>query len=251
VKAKSDGAKGRWFSSSTKRLFTIDYDNQVFYYARGETKAGSKIKTSVPIAFADILGASHSRAPNSSRFGFVVEAKGHGFKLSAASEWEAELWVAAFLGARNKAEARGTPCDNADDTSTTAGSHSSNSTSSTPSQGSMSPGPVDVLRYAADAVDCEPDIAFSPPPLIVSRLAAPSAHARPDPFAALSALEELAGPAPAHSVAADAVGSSVSNKRLREARLLFTAGVKPSSLSRPWWGEDGCEEAMRDRNSEE
>merc|ERR1719272_2886726 len=102
VKSKSAHAMGRWLVPSTTRLFTIDYDSQVFYYSRGETKAGSKLKTSVPIGFGDIQGATMCPTQTSQGFSFTLKAVGHEFNLFAATEWDAELWVVAFLGARDK-----------------------------------------------------------------------------------------------------------------------------------------------------
>merc|ERR1719284_373030 len=60
-KAKSDQAKAKWLCSSTKRYFTIDFDTQIFFYARAE---GAK-KISHPIRFKEITGAE--QMPTSAR----------------------------------------------------------------------------------------------------------------------------------------------------------------------------------------
>ena len=44
-----DGAKARWFSSTTKRYFTIDFNAQLFFYAHSE----SDKTVSHPIRFKD------------------------------------------------------------------------------------------------------------------------------------------------------------------------------------------------------
>lgn len=126
VKAKSEGAKGRLFSSSTRRLFTIDYENRVFYYTRTDTNTGVKAKTSVPVDFGDILEASLCPVPTSHGFGFLVKTKDKEFKLFAERDREADQWVDAFLDARDGAVACAKPCanDDGDDASTAAGSHS-------------------------------------------------------------------------------------------------------------------------------
>mmetsp|Transcript_59890 Transcript_59890/g.106516 ORF Transcript_59890/g.106516 Transcript_59890/m.106516 type:complete len:473 (-) Transcript_59890:281-1699(-) len=63
IKAKSDGAKAKWFQTLGRRYFTIDFDRQVIYYAHGEN-VDSQVST--PIKFADILGAhpGHSFEPD-------------------------------------------------------------------------------------------------------------------------------------------------------------------------------------------
>jgi len=63
IKAKSDGAKAKWFQTLGRRYFTIDFDRQILYYAHGETQDS---QASTPIKFADILGAhtGHSFEPD-------------------------------------------------------------------------------------------------------------------------------------------------------------------------------------------
>ncbi|CAE7469544.1 unnamed protein product, partial [Symbiodinium necroappetens] len=53
TKVKGDGAKARWFSSTTKRYFTIDFNAQLFFYAHSE----SDKTVSHPIRFKDIVAA--------------------------------------------------------------------------------------------------------------------------------------------------------------------------------------------------
>lgn len=197
-------------SSPSKRLFTIDYESQIFYYTKRQTMAGSKLKTSAPIRFVDILETALCPVQAGHGFAFVLEARGAEFKLLAESEWEAELWVSALLSARDKAQACGS-CSTQDDASTEADSHSQCSGGSTPSERSPSSVPFDVLRHSADVADCDPACTFRPPPECDPHLIMP--------------------PTPAHLAGIEAAATDTPSKRIRN-----NAGVEPSPLSRPWWG---------------
>lgn len=54
IKAKSDGAKAKWFQTMGRRYFTIDFDKQIFFYKYSE----STLQASTPIHFSQILGAA-------------------------------------------------------------------------------------------------------------------------------------------------------------------------------------------------
>lgn len=126
AKAKSNDARAKWFSSSTRRFFTINYDSQIFFYASSEIDQ----KISQPISFRDILSARPLPESGANVFGFVLETRKRDYELFAESEWDAALWVAGLNRARD--------CiDSAASDSTSAG-ESSTSGTSTPlsSQGS-------------------------------------------------------------------------------------------------------------------
>ena len=40
TKVKADDAKAKWFSNHTRRLFTIDFEAQLFYYSNGAVMGG-------------------------------------------------------------------------------------------------------------------------------------------------------------------------------------------------------------------
>eukprot|EP00440_Ansanella_granifera_P032351 gb/GFBE01035106.1/.p1 GENE.gb/GFBE01035106.1/~~gb/GFBE01035106.1/.p1 ORF type:complete len:458 (+),score=80.49 gb/GFBE01035106.1/:1-1374(+) len=123
IKAKSDGAKAKWFQTLGRRYFTIDFDRQVFYYQHGESKHE---KASTPIPFRDILGAvsghcydhddqccpksrgltrsfsstfSRPRQPAPGIFPFTVRTKGKRLHLEAEVESETFHWIAMLNAA--------------------------------------------------------------------------------------------------------------------------------------------------------
>ena len=49
TKVKGEGARARWYSSTTKRYFTIDFNTQLFFYAQNE----SQKTVSHPIRFKE------------------------------------------------------------------------------------------------------------------------------------------------------------------------------------------------------
>jgi hypothetical protein len=121
-KMKSDNAKAKWFSNSTKRHFTIDFDMKSFYYSHSEDQK----KISQPIPFRDFQGAERLPAPvravkkrvsGCQSTGFVFRTTGRTFELhtlggssssgngteAATSFWDAAKWVYMLNAAKDSA----------------------------------------------------------------------------------------------------------------------------------------------------
>lgn len=126
IKAKSDGAKAKWFQTTGRRYFTIDFDRQIFFYAQGES-ASSQVST--PIMFRDILNAcaGHSyeaddlgtkqgsgivrtvagvmnkpRSTIPGHYPFMVRTVGKRLRLEAEVEKEAFDWIQMLNAASRK-----------------------------------------------------------------------------------------------------------------------------------------------------
>lgn len=111
-KVKGDGAKTRWLYSTTTRYFTIDFDNQTFFYSHNKEQK----KISRPITFKDILGAERLQpstraakrgAKGSQSSGFLLKTAGRAFELHAHDGADAAQWVFALNAARDMAAAMG------------------------------------------------------------------------------------------------------------------------------------------------
>jgi hypothetical protein len=123
-KEKKDGARTKWMHASNSRYFTIDFQNQILFYAINETSK----QVSMPICFQDILGANmcgaasneaeaHARngmrrsvstgSLGGSSFGggpavFELHTRERRIRLSADREAGAHRWV-ELLSAAKKA----------------------------------------------------------------------------------------------------------------------------------------------------
>jgi len=241
TKVKQDGAKAKWLSSSCRRYFTIDFNTQSFYYSHAQDQS----KQCHPIPFREILEAQQlpqrtDNGPGRNNFGFMVRTKDKHLELYTTTYSDAQQWVDALNAAvtisqgevqKTSPSSYGATPDHAEvsamnrwtsnsvsDMSTTADGLSSSSAGSTATRRQRAP---DQMPLLADPI-------FSAPPAYATPLVAPVASPTPlvnaapaaepaDPFAALSALEELAGPAPAAAPAANAM----SGEMLREARRVI------------------------------
>jgi hypothetical protein len=105
---KGDGAKAKWLSSSTKRLFTIDYGSQTFYYSYTEDQRG---KITV-IRFRDVTRAEqlHRTTQTTSGCCCIGSNRAYGFRLNAANrtyefytntDLDARQWVDGLNAARD------------------------------------------------------------------------------------------------------------------------------------------------------
>lgn len=175
AKAKSTDARAKWFSSSTRRFFTIDYDSQILFYSRSE----SDKKVSQHIGFRDIIGACPLPESGSNAFGFVLRTRNRDYELFAESEWDVASWVAGLNRARDSV-------DSAASDSTSAGESSASGTSTPASQGSP--------RSCNPSLDHGPrgPKGGYPEACAVVRQRSPS-PVREDPFEALDALEAMMG----------------------------------------------------------
>jgi len=118
LKEAGDGSVAKFLRHPKRRLFTINFDSQSFFYSRGE----GDNSTSTPILFTDILKASVEAdaaprrglsalllaGPGSARSGnsgrrFVVCTKKRSLRLTADTVEDAEIWVAALSAARSLA----------------------------------------------------------------------------------------------------------------------------------------------------
>lgn len=103
VKAKQEAAKTKWFTSSTKRYFTIDFEQHLFFYRHSETER----TYACPVMFADMTSADHiphkrtaSRAPGGGfEFGFVLRTRVRNFVLYTTTYNDADRWVSALNAA--------------------------------------------------------------------------------------------------------------------------------------------------------
>lgn len=244
TKAKSDGAKAKWFSSGTKRYFTIDFVTQMFYYSHAEDK-----KTiSQPVRFRDILHAEHLPRPAEANkfskehtYGFTVATFERSFELFTVTYLDAQHWVDALNAARDIANGV-TPAQNGasdrelsrSSMSTTAdggselggwsAGHQQLASQPLPTPGG-DPAPWATYgntrpRVAPPAPLPQRQVQQAPAPLL-EMLPPPDAG---DPFAALDALEELAGPPPAPEpgFAFALGGAAPAAAMLSHARLLVT-----------------------------
>eukprot|EP00746_Dinoflagellata_sp_MGD_P091310 gnl/MRDRNA2_/MRDRNA2_36196_c0_seq1.p1 gnl/MRDRNA2_/MRDRNA2_36196_c0~~gnl/MRDRNA2_/MRDRNA2_36196_c0_seq1.p1 ORF type:complete len:440 (+),score=85.29 gnl/MRDRNA2_/MRDRNA2_36196_c0_seq1:66-1385(+) len=108
TKEKSDSAKVKWLSGSSRRLFTIDFQARLFYYSRGEGKASSE-----PVPFSEIVNAellpqigrrSFSRKvlySDSEEVGFAVRTCDREMRLWSSTFVDATCWVEALNAARH------------------------------------------------------------------------------------------------------------------------------------------------------
>jgi hypothetical protein len=177
TKAKSNDARAKWFTSSTRRFFTIDYNSQILFYSRSE----SDKKISQPIAFSDIIGACPLPEGGANTFGFVLRTKSRDYELFAQSEWDVALWVAGLNRARDSVDVA------ASDDSTSAGVRSASGISTPSSQGSP--------RSSDLCLDHGPrgPKGGYPESCAVIRQRSPSPVGEEDPFEALEALEAMMG----------------------------------------------------------
>jgi len=97
-KVKSDRAMLRWLVESGTRYFTIDFDEQVFYYAHSSATRNMSHLTS----FKDILYAE--RFPRHA--GFCVSTEGRTYEMYSMSNADAEQWVHAFNAASRLGQVR-------------------------------------------------------------------------------------------------------------------------------------------------
>ncbi|CAE8608294.1 unnamed protein product [Polarella glacialis] len=101
TKTKGENAKARWFSSATKRHFTIDYSTQIFYYSHSPTDK----KSVTPVRFKDMISAD--QLPRSAdlksehSFGFSLLTAERTYELYTSTYQDAELWVVGLNAARD------------------------------------------------------------------------------------------------------------------------------------------------------
>lgn len=221
TKVKGEGAKARWLSSTTKRYFTIDFTSQLFFYAQSE----SQKTVSHPIRFKDIVSADQlpdAGSKSEHPFGFSILTAERTYELFTHSYQDAELWVSALNAARDIAN----------------GKVPGQAPSSTRHSHEFSR-PLGVSSLSTSTSDCGGDhrledgrAPWEPPPVttrwtqpapVQQELAAPPPPPV-DPFAALDALEELAGPAPEDS-AATPVAPELQGELLKEARARVTGAL--------------------------
>eukprot|EP00929_Paragymnodinium_shiwhaense_P085126 TRINITY_DN4557_c0_g2_i1.p1 TRINITY_DN4557_c0_g2~~TRINITY_DN4557_c0_g2_i1.p1 ORF type:complete len:485 (+),score=102.03 TRINITY_DN4557_c0_g2_i1:112-1566(+) len=118
VKRKSEKAYTRWLCEGAKRYFTIDFENQLFFYAHSEDAKA----VSAPICFKDLISAKRvaSPAPHMLRAqrrssapsgtGFVLKTRQRDFELKARSGSQAARWVSALNAvAQGRRPQRGLP----------------------------------------------------------------------------------------------------------------------------------------------
>lgn len=222
TKVKGEGAKARWLSSTTKRYFTIDFTSQLFFYAQSE----SQKTVSHPIRFKDIVSADQlpdAGSKSEHPFGFSILTAERTYELFTHSYQDAELWVSALTAARDIANGK-VP---GQAPSSTRHSHefsrplgvSSLSTSTSDYNGGDHRGedgrapwePPPVTKRWTQSAPVQQELAAPPPPPV-------------DPFAALDALEELAGPVPEDSSAAP-VAPELQGELLKEARARVTGAL--------------------------
>uniref|UniRef100_A0A7S1AMK6 Cilia- and flagella-associated protein 418 n=1 Tax=Noctiluca scintillans TaxID=2966 RepID=A0A7S1AMK6_NOCSC len=226
TKVKGNGAKAKWFSTSSKRYFTIDYNIQIFYYSH----TSDKKETSNPIKFCNLLGAEMLPRPatpakRQDTFGFVVKVQERSYELYTSSYRDAELWVDGLNAARDMCVVKKREEDVSVESTTDGGSNGGRCED------------TEARSVAGQA----PHTPFSPPLTSGSQsLVLPSSqpwmsHARSqpplpslvtgpppesvDPFEALDALEQLAGPPPEQGPVATAAAQG---ELLRQARRRVT-----------------------------
>eukprot|EP00913_Durusdinium_trenchii_P025668 g24091.t1 len=176
TKVKGEGAKARWLSSTTKRYFTIDFNSQLFFYAQSESQ-----KTLF----------THSYQAGNSLF--------LGNEQLVNKLKDAELWVSALNAARDIANGKvpvqaPSSTKHSHELARPPGSSLSTSTSEHNGDHRGEDGrapwePPPVTKRWTQPAPVQQAVAAPPPPPV-------------DPFAALDALEELAGPAPEDTGAA-------------------------------------------------
>eukprot|EP00928_Gymnodinium_smaydae_P022011 TRINITY_DN18621_c0_g1_i1.p1 TRINITY_DN18621_c0_g1~~TRINITY_DN18621_c0_g1_i1.p1 ORF type:complete len:280 (-),score=67.99 TRINITY_DN18621_c0_g1_i1:205-1044(-) len=232
TKLKGSSAKAKWLCNSTKRYFTIDFDSYLLSYAHDD---GGK-KVAQTIAFADIEAAEllpmtpelAAALEERSSFGFILRTPERAYELFAGSYSDARLWVDGLNAGRDMASVRselGRPRTAEPPTLEVAfrtprrESPAGSSATATPDTAACS------SEAGASWLDSQ-----SPSMATTSVPSAEVISNSSDPFAALDALEELAGPPPAlpESPLRD---RAISSELLREARLLVTEGRKPSLTS--------------------
>lgn len=235
TKAKSSSAKVKWFLGSTRRYFTIDYESQIFFYSQCEAKR----QISQPIGLHDLCVAT--LCPDNG-CAFTLQTRSREFQLSADTPADAQHWVACLNAARDGATSqKQAGGDGSSECTTRSGSTSG---ASTPMQDDESwadhgpRGPVGGYPKLPTAREARKAAARKQVELGLAKAremaAAPVVAAEPclpfekqDPFAALDALEALAGPVAEQSCSADQLRSELSVSLLREARALVTTGARP------------------------
>lgn len=235
TKNKGEGAKASWFSKTTKRYFTIDFNTQIFFYAHSETQK----TVSQPVRFKDIVSADQLPTTSSSKgdsYGFSVLTAERTYELFTDSYQDAELWVFGLNAARDIANGKA-PMKHGEtakgDRPTYAASEGSTSASSTERHpGGRAPWepppPSSMPRITAagfaeqSAAEFQRQANLREARERETREAAMREQQTADPFAALDALEELAGPVPElPSPGADQLQAEL----LREARARVTGGA--------------------------
>eukprot|EP00930_Biecheleria_cincta_P084230 TRINITY_DN73722_c0_g1_i1.p1 TRINITY_DN73722_c0_g1~~TRINITY_DN73722_c0_g1_i1.p1 ORF type:complete len:594 (+),score=120.86 TRINITY_DN73722_c0_g1_i1:90-1871(+) len=234
IKNKGEGAKASWFSKTTKRYFTIDFNTQIFFYAHSETQK----TVSQPVRFKDIVSADQLPTTSSSKgdsFGFSVLTAERTYELFTDSYQDAELWVFGLNAARDIANGK-IPMkhgETANQKPTYAPSEDSTSASSTERHpGGRAPWepppPSSMPRFPAmgfaeqSAAEFQREAERQERERAAREAAALREQQTADPFAALDALEELAGPVPElPSAGADQLQAEL----LREARARVTGGA--------------------------
>mmetsp|Transcript_108806 Transcript_108806/g.132814 ORF Transcript_108806/g.132814 Transcript_108806/m.132814 type:complete len:362 (-) Transcript_108806:105-1190(-) len=113
IKARSDGSNAKWFQSTGRRFFILDFDKRIFYYTYTESR---QAQASTPIPFVDILGAhvGHSYEPDADcgqlcrsrprrclpgSYPFTVRTKGKRLRLEAEEESDAFRWISMLNAA--------------------------------------------------------------------------------------------------------------------------------------------------------
>jgi len=220
TKVKGEGAKARWLSSTTKRYFTIDFTSQLFFYAQSE----SHKSVSHPIRFKDIVSADQlpdAGSKSEHPFGFSILTAERTYELFTYSYQDAELWVSALNAARDiangKAPRHGHELARPVGTSSLSTSTSDHNGGEPRGEDGRAPWePPPVTTRLTQPAPVQQELTAPPPPPV-------------DPFAALDALEELAGPGPEDDVT-PIVAPELQGELLKEARARVTGAVTRRSL---------------------
>lgn len=152
-KMKGDGARAKWLSSSTNRYFTIDFDQQIFFYRHSE----SSKKISQTLNFTEFQGAERMPPPTNSKkkgqcHGFVLRTHGRDFELYTSTGPDAAQWVFALNAGRDLAEAKASEGATSSSTRPTAAL-----AASPPAPERAGPGPGLAGGPAGPAAACKPN----------------------------------------------------------------------------------------------
>mmetsp|Transcript_90800 Transcript_90800/g.256436 ORF Transcript_90800/g.256436 Transcript_90800/m.256436 type:complete len:609 (-) Transcript_90800:262-2088(-) len=263
TKVKGDGAKVKWFAGATKRYFTLDFETQTFYYSHSEDRK----KVSQPIRFGDIASAEQLPRPaNATKYssehtyGFVLRTAGRSYELYTITYLDAQHWVDGLNAARDIARGAasggnaqerqtslsslattadgGSDCGiTGSDSGKSAGSRGVHGVTGQPlGHAPWAPPPPRRsggygglgARSVPRQQERQPLLTAPAPELAIYSQPAPVDEGGGDPFAALDALEALAGPLPESSLPAP-TGPFVapSGQLLSEARRFVTEGKRP------------------------
>lgn len=258
TKVKGDTASIKWLSNTNKRYFTINFESQTFYYSHNVHLPAR----SPALTFKDIINVEHledrvvlppRKQSNKLSFGFRVNFQHKTMELRTSTALDATLWVNALNAGRDLAERVSASAAATHDVVTAAPEHTNqepamsqsasgalSQTGSTTADGSSfdDSGTCSSSTTSADKLEAfgtglALPLRFSPSPPSTEDPNSPvrrepAAEQEPqDPFAALDALELMAGPAPEAKMPSQTVNRS---QMLKEARRLI---IEPGSTRAP------------------